>query len=105
MTQESIRGDASRTRTGASADPGPSGAWTVLSHLLSGILVFGGLGWGLDALLGTRWILLIGLLVGGAASFTLIYIRYVYDPPTPPDHPTSPGRGAPAAPRDRKETG
>lgn len=99
MAQESTRGDAGPTRTVGSRDPSPSEGWTVLSHLLSGIFLFGGLGWGLDALLDTRWFLLVGLLLGGAASFVLIYIRYVHVPPTLPD------RGGPAGPQDRKEHG
>lgn len=97
MAQESTRGEAGPTRT--AADVPPSEAWTVFSHLVTGFLLFGGLGWGADALLGTRWFLLVGLLLGGVASFALIYVRYVYVPPVPPsdgDHP--PG------PTDRKES-
>ena len=105
MAQETTRGDSGPTRSAGSGNTGPAEGWTVLSHLLSGILLLGGLGWGLDALLGTRWFLLVGLLAGGVASFALIYIRYVYVPPTVPDHPKSPGRGAVATPRDRKEHG
>ncbi|MCO1658148.1 AtpZ/AtpI family protein [Pseudonocardia humida] len=57
--------------------PPPGDAWTALSYLLSGFLLFGGIGWGLDRLSGTGAFTLIGLLVGGAASLYLIYIRYV----------------------------
>lgn len=67
-----------RSQPGGGGEPPPPGAaWTVLSHLLSGFLLFGGIGWGLDALLGTKWLTPIGLLVGGAASLYLIYVRYV----------------------------
>jgi F0F1-type ATP synthase assembly protein I len=59
------------------ATPPPGDAWTALSYLLSGFLLFGGIGWGLDWLLGTRVFTLVGLLAGGAASLYLIYIRYV----------------------------
>lgn len=96
MAQDSLRGDAGRTPPQGS-DRSPSEAWTVLSHLITGILVFGGLGWVLDALLSTRWFLLVGLLAGGAASIALIYIRYLYVPPDPPRP------GEPAGPEDRKE--
>lgn len=64
-------------RGGGTQPPPPSDAWTALSYLLSGFLLFGGIGWGLDALLGTRVITPVGLLAGGAASLYLIYIRYV----------------------------
>lgn len=62
---------------GGAHTPPPGDAWTALSYLLSGFLLLGGIGWGLDGLLGTRAFTPIGLLAGGAASLYLIYIRYV----------------------------
>ncbi|NMH99008.1 AtpZ/AtpI family protein [Pseudonocardia acidicola] len=64
-------------RGGGGEPPPPADAWTALSYLLSGFLIFGALGWGLDKLLDTRVLLPIGLLFGGAASLYLIYLRYV----------------------------
>lgn len=64
-------------RRGGAQPPPPGDAWTALSHLLSGFLLFGLIGWGLDSLLDTRAFLPIGLLLGGAASSYLIYLRYV----------------------------
>jgi hypothetical protein len=55
----------------------PGEAWTALSHLLTGILLFGGIGWAVDALLDLRGFTAAGLLVGAAASMYLIYVRYV----------------------------
>lgn len=52
-------------------------AWTVLSYVLSGPLVYGGLGWALDQWFGTPFLLPLGLLGGGAASVYLVYVRYV----------------------------
>jgi hypothetical protein len=66
-----------QSRSGGAETPPPSDAWTALSYLLSGFLLFGGVGWGVDALLGTGAFTPIGLLFGGAASLYLIYIRYV----------------------------
>jgi F0F1-type ATP synthase assembly protein I len=63
-------------RTGGGSTPPPGDAWNALSFLITGVLLFGGIGWGLDKVLGTEWILPIGLLVGGFASVYLIYIRY-----------------------------
>lgn len=68
--------DPGPTRKGKDEPPPPAEAWTVLSHLLTGFLLFGGLGWGLDALLGTRLFTPVGLLAGGTASLYLIYVRY-----------------------------
>ena len=67
--------------------------------MISGILLFGGIGWSLGHLLGARWLLPVGLLLGGVASFALIYIRYVDVPLTPLGH------GGSAGPQDRKEPG
>jgi F0F1-type ATP synthase assembly protein I len=64
-------------RTGGGATPPPGDAWNALSFLLTGILLFGGIGWGLDALFGTRWCTPVGLLAGGTAAMYLIYVRYV----------------------------
>ena len=105
MAQDSTPGDVGPTRTAGPVHPPPAEGWTVLSHLLSGFLVFGGIGWALDALFDVRWFLLVGLLAGGAASFGLIYIRYVYIPPTSPGPSRPPVRGTAAEPRDRKEHG
>jgi F0F1-type ATP synthase assembly protein I len=63
--------------TGRGVTPPPGDAWNALSFLLSGFLLFGGIGWGLDELFGTRWFTPVGLLAGGAASVYLIYVRYV----------------------------
>jgi len=79
--------------------------WTVLSHLLSGFLLLGGIGWGIDLLLGARWVLLVGLLLGGAASFALIYIRYLYLPPDTRPAQSSPRSGETTGQQDRKEPG
>ena len=57
--------------------PQPAEAWTALSHLLTGILLFGAIGWGVDQLFDLRGFTAAGLLVGAAASLYLIYVRYV----------------------------
>jgi hypothetical protein len=66
-----------QSRAGGTHPPPPGDGWTALSYLLSGFLLFGGIGWGLDALLNTGFFLPVGLLAGGAASLYLIWIRYV----------------------------
>lgn len=63
--------------TGRGITPPPGDAWNALSFLITGFLLFGGIGWGLDALFGTRWCTPVGLLAGGTASVYLIYLRYV----------------------------
>lgn len=51
-------------------------AWAALSTLIAGIGVWGGVGFGLDHLLGTRPILfVVGALVGNFAAIYLIYVK------------------------------
>jgi ATP synthase protein I len=52
-------------------------AWSITSYLLSGMLVYGGLGWLIDKLVGTSGVFLpIGLIGGMFASLWLVYIRF-----------------------------
>jgi len=57
--------------------PPPAEAMTALSHLLTGILLFGAIGWGVDQLFDLRGFTVAGLLAGAVASMYLIYVRYV----------------------------
>lgn len=52
-------------------------AWAIMGSLLSGIVVWGGVGYLLDRALGTSFIVLIGVLLGLSASFYLIYAKYL----------------------------
>lgn len=51
-------------------------AWTILSYLISGILFWTLVGWGLDHLLGTGFLLPIGMFVGAFAAIYLVWIKY-----------------------------
>lgn len=53
-----------------------SAGWAVLGTLVAGIAVWGGAGALLDHLLGTTFLVLIGLLLGFVAAMYLVYIRY-----------------------------
>jgi F0F1-type ATP synthase assembly protein I len=50
--------------------------YRVLSYLLAGIAVYGGLGWLLDRWLDTSFLLPVGVVVGAACSIYLIIRRY-----------------------------
>ena len=50
--------------------------WSILGYLLSGLLFWGGVGWGLDKWLGTSYLLLVGLLLGMGASLYLVWLRF-----------------------------
>ncbi len=58
-------------------------AWNVIATLLSGMLVFGGIGLLLDFWLDFHWLFLpIGLLAGTAGGLYVIYLRYGRDDTT-----------------------
>jgi ATP synthase protein I len=55
---------------------GSNAAYGAVGYILAGLLVWGGVGLALDHWLGTNFLLLIGLLLGGAAGLYLVYVRY-----------------------------
>ena len=50
--------------------------WTIFGYMLSGLLIWGGIGWGLDKWLGTGYFLLGGLLLGMGSALYLIWLRF-----------------------------
>jgi F0F1-type ATP synthase assembly protein I len=57
-------------------------AWALTGTLLAGILVWGGVGYVIDRLVGWRWLFLpIGMVVGVSASIYVVYLKYGRDEP------------------------
>ena len=55
-------------------------AWSVISTLLAGILVWGAIGWLVDLLVGTDKVFLpAGMVLGVAGSIYLVYLRHGRD--------------------------
>jgi len=50
--------------------------WNVVSYLISGPVMFGGIGWALDRWLGTSFLVPMGILAGMAVSLYLVWFRY-----------------------------
>ena len=50
--------------------------WSIFGYLLSGLLFWGGVGYGLDQWLGTTYLTLIGLLVGISGAVYLVWLRF-----------------------------
>ncbi len=50
--------------------------WSIFGYLLSGLLFWGGVGYGLDKWLGTSYLTLIGLLVGVSGAVYLVWLRF-----------------------------
>jgi ATP synthase protein I len=63
-----------------SPDPPFPDPWAVVSYLISGVLLWGGAGWLIDAWLGTRGFVAVGIVGGAAAAIALIYLRYSKQP-------------------------
>jgi len=56
---------------------GVSIGWTISSYMLSGVLVWGAVGYLLDWLIGTHHVFLaIGMVAGAILSTYLVYLRY-----------------------------
>ena len=56
-------------------DGGYNAGIAVFSYIVGGIIVWSLIGWGLDNLWGTRWIVLAGALVGAAGGFYLSHMH------------------------------
>ncbi|MEV7604749.1 hypothetical protein AB0N65_04845 [Paenarthrobacter sp. NPDC089322] len=67
------------SNTNDSAEPGNDGGYNagiaVFSYIIGGIIVWSLIGWGLDNLWGTRWIVLLGALLGAAGGFYLSHMH------------------------------
>lgn len=79
-------GDANARRSEASA--GMDQGLRVLSYLISGVLFYGGLGWLGDYVLGTGFLLPIGIIAGAAFGVYVIIKRFG-QVPAPASTPTT----------------
>jgi F0F1-type ATP synthase assembly protein I len=62
---------------GPAAPVGEAAAWTVLAYLISGPLLYGGLGWLADRWLGTEPVfVLVGVMGGMALALYVVWVRY-----------------------------
>jgi F0F1-type ATP synthase assembly protein I len=51
-------------------------AWRSIAYLITGPLIYGGIGYLLDRWLGTNWIVGVGIVGGMVLSLYLIWFRY-----------------------------
>jgi F0F1-type ATP synthase assembly protein I len=61
--------------SGDGSDGGYNAGIAVFSYIVGGIIVWSLIGWGLDNLWGTRWIVLAGALLGAAGGFYLSHMH------------------------------
>ncbi len=61
----------------AAPDDSPRGdPWHAFGYLVSGVLMYGLIGWGLDLWLGTSWLVVIGIVVGAGLGLYLTWSRF-----------------------------
>jgi len=89
------RGSADSTQGPAdvSTDGGYNAGMAVFSYIIGGIIVWSLIGWGLDYLWGTRWIVLAGALLGAVGGFYLSHMHGLTS-----SRKNADGRHAPSAP-------
>ena len=63
-------GDEHRPPARSSDDP-----YAIIAHLLAGMLLYGGIGWGLDRWLGTSFLVPVGLIVGAGLAIWVVVVR------------------------------
>lgn len=52
---------------------GVAGAIMTLLYVIIGIVIWGLVGYGLDMLIGTHWLVWVGVLIGAFGGFYLVY--------------------------------
>lgn len=72
---------------------GEAAAWTVLAYLISGPLLYGGLGWLADRWLGTDPVFVaVGIIGGMGLALYLVWFRYGAHDRRPPSASPDAGR-------------
>lgn len=66
----------SHTDSGSSALRAGGDPWLAFSYLVSGAAVYGLIGWGLDRWLGTRYLVVIGILLGVGLGIYMTFGRF-----------------------------
>jgi ATP synthase protein I len=59
-----------------SGKPAPGDPWHAFGYLVSGVFLYGALGWFLDRWLGTSLLVLVGILVGAGLGLYLTWRRF-----------------------------
>ncbi|MCA4132180.1 hypothetical protein [Arthrobacter sp. M4] len=73
--QHHAKGSGSADPEGGKNDGGYNAGIAVFSYIIGGIIVWSLIGWGLDNLWGTRWLVLLGALLGAAGGFYLSHMH------------------------------
>lgn len=75
-SRSAVSGSPSAEAGRSSGASSESAGWTILSYLISGPLLYGGVGWLLDLWLGTQFLVAVGIVGGMALSLYVVFVRY-----------------------------
>jgi ATP synthase protein I len=83
----------------ASSEEGPSGdPWHAFGYIVSGVGVYGLVGWLTDQLLGTSFVVAVGILLGAGFGIYLTFARFNT---AVPQHSEEPPGSTPTDPSDQ----
>ncbi len=73
----------------ADTDDNPRGdPWHAFGYLVSGVLMYGLIGWVLDRWLGTSWLVVVGIVSGAGLGIYMTWVRFnKVRPALPDEHP------------------
>ena len=71
---------SSRTDPDMDGDRPKGDPWHAFGYLVSGVLMYGLIGWGLDQWLGTSFLVAIGILVGAGFGIYMTFARFNSSP-------------------------
>jgi F0F1-type ATP synthase assembly protein I len=66
----------------------PGDPWHAFGYLMSGVILYGIIGWGFDRWAGTDFLVGIGIVFGAVLGIYMTWRRFL--PPSPETSPTSP---------------
>lgn len=71
---------SSRTDSSLDEDRPKGDPWHAFGYLVSGVFLYGAIGWALDRWLGTSFLVAIGILAGAGLGLYMTFVRFNSSP-------------------------
>ena len=81
---------AADDRTAADADHSDGDPFQAFGYVVAGVLLYGGIGWGLDRWLGTPFLVVVGILLGAGLGLYQTFARFGFRDPVGAASPPRP---------------